>query len=95
MTSKYTRAAKGAECQVRIPGVCNFNPETTVFAHLNGGGMGTKHRDIHGAFCCSDCHDVLDRRVEYDYTTDDLSLFHHEGMFRTQNKLIEMGILIL
>ncbi len=28
------KAARGRECQVRIPGVCNGNPETTVLAHI-------------------------------------------------------------
>ncbi|ECK2143415.1 DUF1364 domain-containing protein, partial [Salmonella enterica subsp. enterica serovar Enteritidis] len=27
------KAARGRECQVRIPGYCNHNPETTVLAH--------------------------------------------------------------
>ena len=31
--TKLTKAARGRECQVRIPGVCNGNPETTVLAH--------------------------------------------------------------
>ena len=97
MTSKYTKAARGQDCQVRIPGVCNFDPETTVFAHLNGFGLSAKHRDIHGSFCCSACHDVIDGRVpyKYDWDYDRIKLAHHEGMVRTQNLLIEMGILIL
>lgn len=45
------KEAKGRECQVRLPGVCNFNSETTVLAHyrmagLNGVGM--KPDDIFG-----------------------------------------------
>lgn len=28
------KAARGRECQVRIPGVCNGNPETSVLAHI-------------------------------------------------------------
>lgn len=28
------KAARGRECQVRIPGVCNGNPETTILAHI-------------------------------------------------------------
>lgn len=31
--SKLTRAARDRKCQVRIPGGCNGNPETTVLAH--------------------------------------------------------------
>ncbi|HFR8650170.1 TPA: nuclease domain-containing protein [Escherichia coli] len=28
------KAARGRECQVRIPGVCNGNPDTSVLAHI-------------------------------------------------------------
>ena len=61
--SKITKSARGEECQVRIPGVCNHNPETTIFAHLRGGGMGKKQPDSEGAYCCSDCHDLYDGRA--------------------------------
>ena len=92
MSSKYTKSAKGQECQVRIPGVCNFNPETTVFAHLSGGGMGMKRLDIHGAYCCSDCHDVLDGRVR---DNSDWTVWHLEAVIRTQEIMIKNGVLIL
>jgi hypothetical protein len=98
MTSKFTRAAKGQECQVRIPGICNRDDTTTVFAHLSGGGMGGKVRDIHGAFCCSACHDAVDGRSTKGvctHTRTDIILMHLEGMVRTQNLLIDMGILLL
>ena len=95
MTSKYTKAAKGQECLVRIPGVCNFDPDTTVFAHLPSGGWAMKSRDIFGAFACSDCHDALDGRRKCEWRSVTLSLMHYEAVERTQNKLIDMGILIL
>ena len=93
--SKYRQSAKGQQCQVRIPGVCNFNPETVVLAHLNGGGMGMKRPDIHGAYCCSACHDVLDGRVRSDYVAEMKWLFHHEGVIRTQEIMIKEGVLKL
>lgn len=33
------KEAKGRECQVRIVGVCNGNPETVVLAHYRMGGL--------------------------------------------------------
>lgn len=33
------KAARGRECQVRIPGVCNGNPETSVLAHIRLAGL--------------------------------------------------------
>ena len=60
--SRITESARGEECQVRIPGVCNRDSNTVVFAHLNGGGIGQKHPDSEGAYTCSACHDAYDRR---------------------------------
>ena len=59
-SKKLTDSAKDKDCTVRIFGVCNYNTETTVAAHLGGAGMGTKASDIHIAYCCSDCHSWLD-----------------------------------
>ena len=36
---KYTKLARGEACQVRIPGVCNGNWETTVLAHYRLSGL--------------------------------------------------------
>lgn len=33
------KAARGRECQVRIPGVCNGNDETSVLAHIRLAGL--------------------------------------------------------
>ena len=60
------KEAKGRECQVRIVGVCNGNPETVVLAHYRMGGlngMGMKPDDIFGAWACSACHDAVDGRT--------------------------------
>lgn len=91
--SKITKSARGEECQVRIPGVCNFNSETTIFAHLNGGGMGFKQNDIHGAYCCSNCHDVVDLRVKSDYTLNEITIWFYEAVVRTQIILLEKGLI--
>lgn len=89
--SKLRESARGQECLVRLPGVCNRNPETVVLAHLGGGGMGMKKKDIHASFCCSSCHDEVDRRTwvfEKDYT----ELAHRQGVERTQDYWIENGM---
>lgn len=80
------KAAKGRPCMVRIPGVCNHNPETTVLAHVRlagVSGIGLKSDDVLGAWACSDCHDAIDRR-NYAYLEHDfVRLAHLEGMVRT------------
>jgi len=63
-SAKILRHAKGQPCTARFPGICNGNPETTVFCHLNGAafgkGMGQKAHDVLGFFGCSACHAAYD-----------------------------------
>jgi hypothetical protein len=63
-SQKVLRSAKGQPCSARFPGICNGNPETTVWAHLNGGafgkGMGMKAHDVLGFHACFACHNYLD-----------------------------------
>lgn len=95
---KYTRSARGKPCQVRIPGVCKPAPEneTTVLAHINGGGMASKHYNCHGAYACDACHTWLDRGyVETDTDRATRDLLHLEAVIRTQIIMIEEGVLVL
>ncbi len=34
VSKKVRDSARGQDCTVRIPGTCNFDPATTVLAHL-------------------------------------------------------------
>ena len=80
------KAARGRECQVRIPGVCNGNSETSVLAHIRLAGLcgtGIKPPDLIATIACSSCHDEIDRRthlVDAEYAKE-CAL---EGMARTQ-----------
>jgi len=92
--SKLRKLAKGQQCQVRIPGVCNASSETVVLAHVRMSGItgvGQKANDLLGAWCCSSCHDAIDGRVKTEYTRDELKLMHAEGVFRTIDQLVKMG----
>ncbi|MBH2596608.1 DUF1364 domain-containing protein [Serratia ureilytica] len=91
--SKLTKEARGRECQVRIPGVCNFNPETTVAAHYRlAGTCGTviKPDDTQAAWACSACHDEVDRRTRL-IDANEARLMHAEGVMRTQEILRKEG----
>lgn len=71
---------------VRLPDICNHNPETTVLAHIRMAGlsgMGIKADDLLGAWACSSCHDAIDRRSHTDLDRDYVRLAHLEGMART------------
>lgn len=56
--------AKGKPCLLRVPGVCNNNPETTVAAHSNshehGKAYTRKADDCFSVWACNACHDWLD-----------------------------------
>jgi hypothetical protein len=75
---------------IRMPGVCNHNPETTVLCHLRMvglTGMGMKAQDLLGAWGCSDCHRYVDTHG-IDGRTALL-----EGMARTQAFLLNTGLI--
>lgn len=88
--------ARGRECQVRIPGICNRDRETVVLAHLNnkgmlGAGMGQKPHDMFGAHCCSACHDAYDGRTTTGWLDSEVREMFTDGIFRTQKILLDEG----
>jgi len=99
--STIRNSARGMQCQVRLIGVCNHNPETVVWAHANGSaagkGIGMKSHDLLGAYACSACHDVVDRRVLAPdvFHREQVELAFHEGHQRSLLILIERGIIVV
>ncbi len=94
--SKITQSARGERCQIRFPGVCNHDPETTVFAHYRLAGYcgtGIKPPDFMGAYACSACHDEADRRTRY-LEADFVQTAFAEGVMRTMVRLAEKGLLL-
>jgi hypothetical protein len=82
------KEARGKECKIRIPGRCNWNPETTVLCHyrLPGYcGTGLKPDDDLAAHGCSGCHDCVDGRTSPPdgWTRNDVLLSFCEGVMRT------------
>jgi hypothetical protein len=80
-------AAKGMPCMIRLPGVCNHDPATTVLAHyrMNGiCGAGMKPPDTCAVWACCACHDLLDGRSQSDnYTREQVHLAALQGAMRT------------
>ena len=88
-------AARGRECQVRIPGVCNFDPATSVLAHARLAGLtgtGMKAPDVMAAIACSACHDEIDRRTRV-LEADFVRVCFYEGCMRTLAIWVREGIL--
>ena len=79
--------AHGRDCQGRLEGICNRNPQTTVLAHfrlMGVSGLGIKSPDLIGAWLCSSCHDWVDSHKDPQTQLD-----FAKAVFRTQAKLIE------
>ena len=94
--SKIRESARGQQCQIRLVGICNHNPETVVLAHYRMAGtcgMGMKPNDIQAAYACSQCHDAVDGRLKTEYTHEELQTAFAEGVMRTQQILIKQGLL--
>ena len=84
MSTNLRKFARGKECQLRLPGICNFDTATTVLAHVRRGGvagMGQKPPDICGIHSCADCHDAMDGRSSWKNTPSDTDVL--EGLNRT------------
>lgn len=76
------KAAKGRECALRLPNICNHNPETTVLAHIRRGGVagkGQKPNDLLGVLACSSCHDEIDRRTRIIEKCEECGLSELDG----------------
>ena len=94
--SKIRKSARGQQCQIRLAGICNHNPETVVLAHYRMAGtcgMGMKPSDIQAAYACDICHSAVDGRLKTDLSRDELQTAFAEGVMRTQQILIKQGLL--
>ncbi len=61
-SKKLRSAARGQPCTGNFPGICNYDIETVVLAHLHDEtfGMGMKADDTSAIHLCSDCHRAYD-----------------------------------
>lgn len=97
-STKILRHARGQPCQLAIPGICSHDPETTVFAHLNGGafgkGMGVKAHDFAGFFADYNCHTAYDQH-KTGLTDADLNAALLKAVIGTWEILIRDGVIIV
>lgn len=93
MTKKIRNSAKGEDCSLRL-GNCSSN-ETVVLCHVGRSrGMGIKCSDHFAVYACSNCHDIIDGRVNNGF---DLNLEKEKirALEETQLKLISKGLLCI
>lgn len=90
-SKKIMKSAKGEDCTLRLVGICNFNPETTVAAHVGvRRGMAIKCGDNMVVYACSSCHTAIDSAGREEYAADKI-----RALEETQEKLIEKGLLVV
>lgn len=97
--TKIRQSAKGETCTIRFPG-CMNDKTTTVLCHSpfieDGKGFGTKPPDHLAAYGCFHCHEILDGRRQVDgLNMDQKRDYFHIAMKRTQDKLIEKGLIVI
>lgn len=95
--SKFTEAARGNRCMVRLPG-CSGGGDDTVAAHYRsvsmGAGMGIKPNDLLCADACFSCHQIIDGRTHVPgYTREEIRFAHAEGVLRTITARYQAGII--
>jgi kynureninase len=77
-----------------LPGICSFNTDETVLAHLNGGGMALKKHDIQASFACYRCHTFVDGGKS-DISDEYVELAHRQGVERTQMIWLQHGFIVV
>lgn len=97
VSRRIRNAARGEQCTVNIVGVCSYNPESTVLAHLpdESKGVGKKADDISSAFACYRCHECIDRREFNQDFEESREWYLRRAMVRTWRRLIEMGVVVI
>jgi hypothetical protein len=85
-------SARGEQCTVRLGGICNHDPATTVLAHARDAytGFATKANDWSAFFCCSACHEDIDRH-RLDPARETRAMYR--AMQRTQARWYELGLM--
>lgn len=97
-SKKLRDSARGQQCTLNIVGVCNYDPETTILAHLpdETKGMGKKADDLSSCYACGACHDVIDGRRKWPNDEQDhAEWYYRRAQTRTWRILFEHGVLAI
>ena len=90
-SNKLRASAQGQDCTLRLTGICNFNPETTVLCHVGvSSGFGTKSGDNMAVFGCSKCHAEIDSSARHSYASDIV-----RALGETQQVWINSGLMVI
>lgn len=96
-TTAIRASARNQECTLRFEGICNRNPETTVWCHSNrladGKGIGLKAPDEQGCYGCSDCHAWLDGGYAGHMAREEVDARFDAARAESQEKLRALGLM--
>jgi hypothetical protein len=98
VSKKLRDSARGQDCTLRLPGICQGGTDTTVLCHMPSHiglkGMGMKVPDYWACFGCHACHDVIDGRKPDDTLGRRLiDAYTLAGMERTWEIWFDAGLL--
>ena len=60
--TKVQKSARNETCTLEIAGICNYDPATTVLAHIgfkDGSGKRIRVGERNAVYACSACHDAI------------------------------------
>tara|TARA_R110000737_G_scaffold313787_1_gene323328 strand:- start:256 stop:552 length:297 start_codon:yes stop_codon:yes gene_type:complete len=90
--TKITKSARGEDCTLILDN-CSGS-ETVVLCHIGKDrGMAIKCGDHFAVYGCSNCHRIIDGQAPSRFTHDELSDIKLIALERTQQKLINKGLL--
>lgn len=93
---KLLDSARDQMCTLRIPGVCNRDPSTTVSCHVHDDifGAARKADDTSTFFGCSSCHAFLDTGAWLGkFTEAQMLRMILRAVLRTQRARVLMGVI--
>jgi hypothetical protein len=63
------KLARDKPCNLRLPGYCTREKDTTVLCHIKRGWCGSsKPPDVVAVWGCHACHAVIDGRIKTDWS---------------------------
>jgi hypothetical protein len=77
---------------MQVVEVCNYNPETTVLAHLDSENKGTAYKssDLCSVYSCSSCHSWLDQHLG---SSEDRQFYSLRALDRTHRKMHDSEVI--
>ncbi len=95
-SKKLRNAARGQQCTVNLPGICSYDRDTVVLAHLHDEvfGKGQKADDTSAIHACHTCHTAIDRGT-HGLSRADLLEMLLRALQRTIRHLVVSNIIIV